>query len=127
MARPSPLTTTVRIADSLPRRHRRESRPDGRTRTVRQNAAERVGQARTAGLGEPQCAARAPTLEPAQVEQPAADRGTERAVQVRTALRPVQARTREGSPCAAEGLKIYPERGKRQRAILCHLELRREA
>src|SRR5256885_1001149 len=74
MARPSPLTTTVRIADSLPRqRQSGTSLHLAEIALLIERAAERLGQALPAGLGEPQRSAGAPPLEPAQVEKPAKD------------------------------------------------------
>src|SRR5215475_505039 len=71
-------------------------------RADRPGPAEGGGEPFLAGHGDPDGPAVGAPLDPAQLQQPGGDRGTERAVQVRAAFGPVQAGAGESAPRVAQ-------------------------
>src|SRR5215831_9893101 len=102
----SPLTITVRMADSLPRARR----------SVRCRPPEHRREPVPSRPGDPDRPSGRPALDPAQLQQPAGDRRAERAVQVRAALRPVQAGPGETAPGPPDLGHVHTEPGQRLRS-----------
>src|SRR6266568_1168236 len=109
---PSPLTITVRMAEAC---HHCQSGRDGQS--VPGGTPERRGQAVPARPGDPDGAPGRPALDPAELQQPRGDGGAEGPVQVRAALRPVQAGAGEAAPGLPDLGHVYAEIGQRVRAV----------
>src|SRR5215831_5760186 len=103
----SPLTITVRMADSLPRA----------PWSVRCRPAERGREPVPARPGDPDRAPGRPAFYPAQSQQTAGDRRAERPVEVRPALRPVQAGPREAAPRLPDLRHVHSEPGQLLRPV----------
>src|SRR5215470_16725022 len=96
---------------------RRSEQPTQRRYSVRRRPPERRGEAGQARLGNPDGPPRRPPLDPAQLQQAVGDRGSESAVQVRAALRPVQAGTRETAPGPPDLGHVHAETGQLVHAL----------
>src|SRR6516164_1080067 len=102
----SPLTITVRMPDRLP----------CTSWSVRCRPAECRTEPVSARPGDLDGAGR-PALYPAQLQQAAGDRRAERAVQVRAALRPVQAGPGETAPRLPDLRHVHSEPGQPLRPL----------